>query len=46
MNETKAYESFGLFISAFKYMDDNWRRCVLQFLTVMNDQLSEKKNGN
>jgi len=46
MNETKAYESFGLFISAFKFMDADWRRCVLQFLDVMDDQLSEEKNGN
>lgn len=46
MNETKAYESFGIFINAFKSMDADWRRYVLQFLTVMNDRLSEKKNGN
>lgn len=44
MNETKAYESFGLFINAFKFMDADWRRCVLQFLTVVNEQLLEEED--
>jgi len=46
MNEMKAYGLFGSFIVAFKFMDADWRRSVLQFLTVANEQLLEGKNGN
>lgn len=36
-------ELFGRFIVAFDFMDAEWRRCVLQYLTVMNDQLLEEE---
>ena len=45
MDETKAYESFGIFINAFKYMDDDWRRCVLQYLTIVNEELLEENSN-
>ena len=44
--ESFLYESFGHLNNAFKYMDDNWRRCVLQFLVNVNKQLLEEKNGD
>ena len=46
MNEAKAYGLFGSFVVAFKFMDADWRRCVLQYLTVVNKQLLEEENGD
>lgn len=43
MNETRANELFGRFIVAFEFMDAEWRRGALQFLTIINEKLLEEE---